>query len=319
MAIDGGALDRWRLARRARRVDWRRVGSTRPGVQVLDLPTTRLRIRVQPGQAPLGLVFLCDPPNSAEHFDEVFENVGSRASVACIEQPGFGFSFPKRGYDFGLPAHAEVLAAALEALRFETTVLVAPCVSSYSAIRVARERPELVDRLVLMQATDLDEERRWVLRTAEKFTRRVTGIPKLGSAMVRVPFLAQAIAARTEPVFGERTYDSVIYPGAPRREELVARLVAEANDLFALGACNCMPNLVQTYLRCREQDFAGASRPTLVLWGDSDASHAASARDGLCRYVAKAEVQCIPETAHHLEIERPGEVVERILDFAQRR
>ena len=306
--LTGGASKR-----RRGHVDWKRVAGTRDGVQVLDLQNTSLRVRVQ-GDAPHAVVFFCDPPNLVEHFDDVFAQFDDSIGVVCVEQPGFGFSFPKEGYDFTIRAHASATIAALEELPFKTYTLAAPCVATYGAMRAARERPELVTQLVLMQAPDLETEQAWIDRTAEKFVRLVTGIPQIGHHIARTPYVAQWIASRTEPVFGERTYPSVIWKASEKRL-LLESLIDISREMFALGVANCMPSLNQVYIRGREEDFAGTKQPTLILWGDSDLSHADSPRDGLLRYVPHADLVLIPDTGHHLEIENPVGVCDPIKRF----
>ncbi len=311
--MNGAAYDRWRLMRRYARVNWQDVTSTRDGVRMLELSDTHIRVRVK-RSSPHAVVFLCDPPNLVEHFDDVFSQFDDSVSIVCIEQPSFGFSFPKAGYGFGVKDHAKAIIETLEALEFKSYTLTAPCVATYGAMRAARERPDLITKLVLMQATDIKTERKWVGRTAEKFVRLVTGIPKLGGIIVRIPYVAQLIASRTEPVFGEKTYPHVIYK-PERHADLIEELIKISQHMFAKGACNCMSSLRQVYFMSHEGEFSGAPQPTLILWGDADPSHWDSPRDGLRQYVPQAKVKLITDTGHHLEIESPKMVCDHIKKF----
>jgi hypothetical protein len=82
--------------RQPRDADW--PSSTRPGIRIVDLPTAQVRVRIA-SHGPRTLVFACDMPNVVESYDVLFHLLQDDFRVVCFEQPGFGFSYPKRGFD----------------------------------------------------------------------------------------------------------------------------------------------------------------------------------------------------------------------------
>ena len=148
----GPRFDTTRLAKRLPNLIDPWVTGNRPGLRIIDLPNTFVRVRIA-GEGGQTIVFACDPPNVVEQYDEIIEWLGPKYRVVCFEQPGFGFSFPKAGFGFTLAEYTDTLIALLEELNLAPYSLAFPCFSTYYAIAAAHRRPDLVRRLILMQAT----------------------------------------------------------------------------------------------------------------------------------------------------------------------
>ncbi len=311
--MKGHLLDAWRLRRRAKRLDPAWAAGTRPGIRIVDLPETQVRLRIA-GQGSRTIVFCCDPPNVVENYDEVIQHLEADYRVVCIEQPGFGFSYPKARFDFTRQAYARAHIAVLETLGPGPYVLAYPCIQAFTALEIAGRRPDLVSALVLMQATGWTRQKQWAGLVVKRFLLAAAFLPVVGRLVTATPFLGQAVWAAAEPGFARRTHHHVIYRAAAR-PALFERLARPLYDAFDHGACNCMASGFQCYFKDPEAAIPRATQPALVLWATGDRSHVASDRRGLLAYVPQARWEEVPETGHHLDIENPAAVTGAIRRF----
>ena len=335
----GPRFDTTRLAKRLPNLIDPWVTGNRPGLRIIDLPNTFVRVRIA-GEGGQTIVFACDPPNVVEQYDEIIEWLGPKYRVVCFEQPGFGFSFPKAGFGFTLAEYTDTLIALLEELNLAPYSLAFPCFSTYYAIAAAHRRPDLVRRLILMQATSWPEQKKWIEFTATFFVFATTGIPIIGSRLARIPYLGQAINAAIEPSFSEKTFGAVVYR-ANDRPELLQKFLDAGRDAFTRGACNCLASMAQRYFSGDDEGFPKPEQPALILFANRDLSHdnthvlpklrkttglpkslakllvpeAHTDPQGLMKYVPHAQFGEIDKTGHHLELESPDQVCGAIGEF----
>jgi pimeloyl-ACP methyl ester carboxylesterase len=305
-------FDSWRLERRAQHDVWSWATSTREGIRIIDLPTSYVRVRVA-GHGRRTIVFPCDMPNVVENHDEIFRLLQNDYRVVSYEQPGFGFSYPKRGFDFSRRAYADVLAALLAALGPGPYTLAAPCVSTFYALQVAREHPEWVDSLVLMQATTWQRQCEWARLVMDRFALVAAFLPFVGEPVTRTPGLGQLLYAGIEPKFARRTHRHAIHRSR-QRPELFRQIVQPLYAAFEHGACNCMASAYQRYFDPSAQ-IPPVTQPALILWASADMSHQHSDSRGLLRYAPRAHWQEIPDTGHHLEVENAKAVASAITSW----
>jgi pimeloyl-ACP methyl ester carboxylesterase len=311
--MNGYDFDIWRLQRRARRLDPRWAATTRPDVRFIDLPTAQVRVRVA-GRGKRTIVFACDMPNVVDNYDEVIRHLEDDYRIVCFEQPGFGFSYPKAGFDFTRQAYAEILAGVLRELALGPYILAFPCVSVFYALSVAKQYPDLVEKLVLMQATDWSRQCDWAGIVMGRFMFATAGLPVLGKQLTATPFLGQAAWCAVEPRFARRTHRFVIYKSS-ERPELFQRLSQPVFEAYEHGACLCFASAYQHFFCDSESEISVAGQPTLILWATGDRSHKTSNSRGLMAYAPNARLQEIAETGHHLELENPEAVTGAIRRF----
>ena len=337
--VNGTVFDTRRLAKRLPKLSDPWVMGNRPGLRVIELPNTFVRVRVA-GEGDQTIVFACDPPNVVEQYDEVIAKLGTRYRVVCIEQPGFGFSFPKAGFGFTLAEYTDTLIALLEELDLAPYSLAFPCFSTYYAIAVAHRRPDLIRKLILMQATSWPEQKQWLQFTATFFVFATTGIPIVGGRLARIPYIGQAINAAIEPTFSEKTFGAVVYRSQDR-PELLEKFLTAGRDAFTRGACNCLTSMAQRYFSGDDEGFPKPEQPALILFANRDLSHdnshvlpklrkttglpkflakllvpeAHTDPQGLMKYVPHAQFGEIDKTGHHLELESPDQVCGAIGEF----
>ncbi len=315
--MNGADFDTWRLAKRPSGKTMRWATSTRPGTRVLELDKTLVRVRMsEGGSSPKRtIVFAADAPMVVEQYDAIFEALGGVGRVAAFEEPGFGFSFPRRGFGFSRAEYSAALVEMLEKLDAGPYVLAFPCWTAFQAIDVAAMRPDLVESLVLMQATSWPTQLAWSRGVAKAFGLALLGVPFVGDRLFGTPIVGQALAAAVEKRFVDRTTRFVVHE-ARRRPELVRQLRAFGNAAFERGACNCQASVFQAYFQGDFEPGPVAQR-ALFVWGENDRSHRRSDRKGLARYVPNAEVRTLTNTGHHLEHESPAAVCREIARFLE--
>ncbi len=312
-AID---IDILRLSRRLATMDRESITGSRPGIELIELDDSYVRVRTA-GAGPRTIVVACDPPNVVENYDAFIAALEADFRVVIFEQPGFGFSYPRAGFDFTRRGYARIVAQLLDRLGHGPYVLAFPCIANFHGLQIAFDRPELVEKLVLMQATSWPTQRKWVTQVVGAFTTLLSGITEfgdMGEKMTAVPFLGQGIWAVAEPSFARQTHKYAVYRSA-ERPELFNSLAGPLEDAFERGACNCMASSYQNYFLDDEPEIPVVAQDTLVLWANRDRMHRDSDPRGLLRYAPQARWEEIPYTGHHLELENPEAVTAAIRRF----
>jgi pimeloyl-ACP methyl ester carboxylesterase len=288
--VDVTGIDARRLARRAGRVP------TPAGFDRLELECASIRLRTE-GRGGPPIAFVPDGPNVLEHYDELAGRLGDRHAILRFEMPGFGFSYPKPGYDFSPEAQSAVCAEVLEHAGAGPYVLAFSCSNAYIALRVASQRPDLVGALVAIQAPCWQDEQRWVRRIDPG---GLIGLPVAGQILNAL--LARRLA---------RTWYRAALPG----EEQFDRFFEPAAQALRRGACFCLASLVQAN-RGRSLRFDPVAQPALAVWGARDRTHRHSDGRSILDHVPGARWIEFEEAGHFPELEQSGrfvEVLERFL------
>lgn|GEM_PF-3508889 len=114
------------------------------GVRLVPTAAGRVRLRDNRGPGPT-VVPACDPPNVIEHYDTLFELLGTTHRVICLELPGFGFSRPAPG--FGLPEYAGTVAEVLDDFARPAQIALADgalfCLASFTQAWFGSSAPDL--------------------------------------------------------------------------------------------------------------------------------------------------------------------------------
>ena len=196
------------------------------------------------GDAGDAIVFLHGWPDSWLSFSRVAELIPNGYRSLLLDQRGFGESErPDAGYSVGDMA-ADV-AAFLDELSIERATIVGHSFGSFVARRVAIDYPARVERLVLIGTG-------WLAQTTcyVKCTRRCAISPDPVSRDFARDFQAStAFAPVPEPFFEQLVTESLKLPSRLWPELLGS--IVKYDDRSELG---------------------GISAPTLLLWGDRDAT-----------------------------------------------
>ncbi len=252
----------------------------------LDLPGgARVRHRLSgPEQAP-AIVLVPDPPNTIEHYDELTTRLVAQRRVLCLDPPGFGLSPAGPGFSFTLDELAWGVAATCDALALRQVTLSIGCVGAFVGLRLARLRPDLVARLVLVQMPAPDGMLAW-MRAGYWW---LFGTPFLGQLATTV--LARRVA--------QAWYGTCLGPGTS-----VDALRAPASTLLERGGLFPLASAFQMF---RPDGLAGgeALPPTTVVWGAADSTHAALDRAALRAFLPRARALELPRAGHYPDIEDP--------------
>jgi pimeloyl-ACP methyl ester carboxylesterase len=284
------SLDRDPIASGLLRPNWPWALAQRPGVERVELTHGTLRVRTR-GVGDRAIVFLIDPPNTVEHYDallaELTREEAKSSRVVCVELPGFGFSRPGSGFDFGVAGYATVLDELLTELQIESCTLVGACVWAYAALLLAARQPDRVRGLVLTQSPCWADEVSW--------SRRIDT-----HGVVRRPVLGQAAmyAARTR--VATRWYDSALPVGADR-----GAFTGPALSALKHGARFALGSLTQAWFGAESPDFSRVFQPTRLLWGNADRSHRRSREGSLGELLPNAERVTFDDCGHFPELEAP--------------
>jgi pimeloyl-ACP methyl ester carboxylesterase len=225
---------------------------------------------------------------SANGFYKLFFGLARRfRRVLAPDLPGHGFSpLPLHGPN-SVRAQVDVLVEFLEKVAAEPCVVVGNSLGGAMAMTLAAEQPARVRALVLVSPAGarftreqlVELERAMDIRTVEearRFTRRL---------FHRVPLSMHLFAAELRKMYG-------IPP--------VKAAFADAKELGHLSP----------------EVLAKIRTPTLLLWGGSDRLLPEQSVEYFRAHFSAARVEVVPRFGHVPQMERPRELLSRILAFA---
>jgi pimeloyl-ACP methyl ester carboxylesterase len=226
-------------------------------------------------------------------WDAVSQQLGSTFHLISPDLAGFGGS--PRPRDLSIPAQARYLADTLDGIGARGPLAaVGHSMGGSVAAALAELRPELVDRLVLVNATPTKASR----LTARTPRERILGVPVLGELLWRI---APERALR-------RGAQSAVATGAAVPEQALRDL--RATTASALSAAN---RALDDYLAEQPlaERVAKLGVPTLLVFGDEDGRIDVSAFDA---FTADRAVR-LPGVGHSPPFEAPAAVAEAIRDW----
>ena len=263
------------------------VGSWSDDTFLLDTEAGKIRVQDTGGNQPV-LVMVPDGPCVIEHFESLLIELSPHFRVICFDMPGFGFSYPRFGFDFGLEKSTNVVVAVLDALAIERATLSFSCVYGYVAIAAAKRFPERITRLVLAQTPSVQTMRnQWLPRN----------IPK----PLRVPFLGQAINAVMSRKFAAKWYDRALPRNCPHKSDYVNH----ALSALRAGGCFCLASIAQGMAGTSNDELIGVEVPTTMVWGNQDWSHRNTEFASLREHVPHCDIREFDGCGHFPYLEQP--------------
>jgi pimeloyl-ACP methyl ester carboxylesterase len=280
------------------------ASTTRPGMRILTTQAAQVRVRVAGDKrAEATVVVLPDGPNLIEHYDDLIATLGPRVQVIALEIPGFGFSWATDVEALTFPGAVGATADALQQLRAEFSsgplIMTGVCVQAYIALALAGANPELVDGLMLLQASDWESERHWLLEILDP------------AGALRTPWTGQAAwrLNREELALG------VWYPMAAPEGYDLESWRTRAHEAFAHHCSYALASLTQLwYANGFTPDFSPVSQPTTVVWGTADRSHLRAGTHGrtMLQHVPHAHMVELDGAAHFPDVEKPEEFARQV-------
>ncbi|MDR6144035.1 pimeloyl-ACP methyl ester carboxylesterase [Microbacterium foliorum] len=165
-----------------------------------------MRVRYAHQGSGRPLVLLHGSGSSLETFDPIVERLARRAKVIRLDLPGFGHTGPRPDGDYRIETFARTVARALTALGVRGAVVAGNSLGGNIAWNLALEAPELVEGLVLINATGYPGK-------ALPLPMRLARNP-IGRVLIRLSSSRSGVA---------RSVRSTVGPGSSASPELIER------------------------------------------------------------------------------------------------
>jgi pimeloyl-ACP methyl ester carboxylesterase len=227
---------------------------TRPDIRFIDFGNSIIRMR-QAGIRGVSIVFAADPPVPLELYDDLILELSDRYRITVLEMPGFGCSLPRIGYRFSMNVAIALITKMLEQLPAGPHVLALPCVIGFVAIHIARSRPDLVSKLVLLQTPNWQGAQQWLQGRDPK-------------GFLQTPIVGQLVLAAMRRKRVRQWYASALADKS--KIDYFAQATLQS---FDHGACFCLASGFQDFLHYDAKNIAPATQNALIVWGGSDPSH----------------------------------------------
>ena len=229
-----------------------------------------------------------------------FDSLDADRDVYLIEVVGHGVApeGPRASEPTTFQVCADYVAAALDALELERALLVGQSYGGEFAWRAARDHPGRVAGLAIMSSSGYERaEGDWL---PEEVEMRENGLADYGWLLNSRSRVERALAPHFQQIPPERT------------EEFF--LVCENRSNW-----HAMIDLARDENGDREDDIAGISVPTLVLWGADDAGYDPVAYgERFARDIPDAEFRLVEGSGHYPQEERPAETARALAEFFRR-
>ena len=274
---------------------FRAVGPTEQRVAWVD--GVRTIYRVAAGEGP-PVLFVHGNPGSSEDWLP-FMDLLERPSVA-LDLPGWGESEAPRRLDYSMHGLARFVDAFRRAVGLEEHSL---CVHDWGSLALigAQRRPDLVRRLVLIDAVPLLPGYRWHWIARWFWRRRVVGeLANATTTKTSLRLLSHQATSAHGPV-PEELIESTWrhWPRGFRRPILDLYRSGDPDRLAAAG-----------------ERLDAIAAPALVVWGADDPYLPLSFGVAYAERLPAAELVELDRTGHWPWIERP-EIVDRVVDFLE--
>lgn len=256
-----------------------------PGTRIIETDSGPIRARDTGGSDPI-VIMVPDGPNVIEHYDELIRDLSPFARIICFDMPGFGFSYPKSGYDHSLQNGAKAIVSVMDALNIPRATLAFTCANGFYALTAATQFPGRVERLVLCQTPSISAMHRW--------TERV--VPKL----IRAPVIGQ-----TAMLVGKRKAALGWYNIALPKETAREPYKQVAAHALETGSCFCLAGVVQGLMKETVLQKMDARIPITLVWGSLDRSHKYTKAESLLDEMPHTHIQLFDDCGHFPDVEQP--------------
>jgi pimeloyl-ACP methyl ester carboxylesterase len=264
-----------------------------------DVTARGVRMRVVEAGSGPPVVLIHDILVSHLEFEGVIDLLAAHLRVLAPDLPGFGQSekpSPAR-YSYGVESFAEAMVDMIAGLGLGRVSVVGHSMGGAVAITLAAEHPELVERLVLVDALShpfrLD------------FKSRLTTAPIVGRFLFKQLYGRRAFRR----FFRENVFTA--------SDELPLERIDRYYDLFNTPAARESAHAVLQAIRDTRPVVARVTRitaPTLVVWGRRDRLGPPVYGQRLAREIPGARFDVL-DTGHAPHEERPVEFVDSLLRF----
>ena len=264
-----------------------------------DITARGVRMRVvETGEGP-PLVLIHDLFVSHLEWHRVLAQLSLHFRVFAPDLPGFGESEKPSSsrYPYGISSFAEAMVDMIAGLELGRVSVLGHSLGGAVAITLAAEHPELVDRLVLVDAMS------YPFRLDLK--HRLQLVPLIGGLLWKQLFGRGA--------FRRYFRDIVFSPGFPMPLEQVDRYYEHFNSPLGRESAYAVLQAIRD-TRPIVARLTRITAPTLVMWGREDRMLPPSFGQRLAREIVGARLDVL-DTGHAPHEERPEEFVRSVSRF----
>lgn len=257
-----------------------------PPEKTVDVLGQKIRYH-ETGQGP-NLIFLHGLGSSSEIWAANIGPLAEKYHVYAVDQIGFGRS-DKPLIDYKIQTFVEFLQGFMQAAGISKASLVGNSLGGWIAADFAAQHPEMVDRLVLVDAAGM---------------RPVGGMGKLP-----VDLNPSSLVSMRQ-IMEHVVYDKQFVTDALVRHAFEAHL--RNGDGYTIEQ-----TLAGVFAADQFEDEKARNihAPTLVLWGHDDALIPLSSAERFQKAISGAKLVVLNQCGHVPEIEKPQEFNQALLDF----
>ena len=223
-----------------------------------------------------------------QNWIENVRAIGRSHRVIAPDLPGFGYS-EMPADETSIPGYARAMAELCERLGIERASVVGHSMGGFVTADLAIERPDLVERLVLVSAAGI------AINDARR--GRVMAWGRINAAV------SARLAAGTESFVRRPRLRHFAFSTMVRHP---ARVPQE--DLYELGAGTGRPGFIPALRAHMEHDFRERieriSCPTLIVWGANDMTVPARDAERYEQMIPNARKVVFDDTGHIPQMER---------------
>lgn len=237
---------------------------------------------IEAGQGP-AVILLHGLGGTKEHWDATFPALASKYRVYAIDQLGFGRS-DKPLIEYTIATWVDFLQGFMKSQNIPRATVVGNSVGGWIALDFAATHPEMVDKLVLVDASGL-------------------------AGRIPVDILAPSSIAAWKTLLASVFYDKGFVTDDAARQAFTDRL--RNNDGYTIERA------LAGFARPQFEDerLKSIHAPTLVVWGRNDALVPVEDANKFGRGIPGARVVVIEQCGHVPQIEKPEEFNRALLDF----
>jgi pimeloyl-ACP methyl ester carboxylesterase len=214
----------------------------------------------------------------------------------------FGYGESDRPFDgqYGIAAQSDYLDRALTALRLTKATVVGIDLGAAVAMHLAFNRPERVERLVLINAIGFDDVPADDIKTMQRNTARFAlkisrGV--LGAAPLMRELMEKSVADKANMPDGLLARYLAPYVGKDGLNHLLTLARSVDSDDMA------------------DVDLRQIDRPSLIVWGDQDPFVSPKLGDRLADTIPGSRLVRLPGTGRLIPEEAPETLANMILEF----
>ena len=246
--------------------------------------------------------------DDADTWRHIFDPLTGHFRVIALDLPGFARSDPAPGA-YRMPFFKDFLLQLMDTLSIQRVTFVGHSMGAFISQYIALECPDRVAKLILLDGT--------VISRVQKINRQLLLFltPVIGEWLYnRLRKDPQAAYATLQPYYAN--LDAL--PEADRRflfERVNQRVWSDTQRVAYFSSLRDLARWAPRQRRKMESQLAESLTPTLLVWGGQDQINPLENAHICLEIQPVAHLVVIPQAGHNLQQERPGELIDAILEF----